>query len=125
MNEQTNKIDDKFIDYNNELKALKFAFKKLITEISRELLRATRNFNSDGVKSLLLGRRHLELILMSMEKGFADIVDVTDSGLLLWGLTVYISIEDPYRIEIIISSKVNVQELIDDLPDTMKFKRTN
>lgn len=136
---------DPFIEYNNELKALKFAYKKLMSEINKELLKATRNFNSGGKKLLLLGRRHMELLLMCAEKGLADVVDIADSGTQVWGLSVYVSIEDPYRIEIIIGSEnieegflyvrsdtdqglgkkplINVQELINDLPDSMKLKR--
>jgi hypothetical protein len=76
MSKRTSEVDDKFIEYNNELKALKFAFKKLKMEINEKLVWANRNFLSTTTKLLLLGRRHCELISMSMEKGLADDIEV-------------------------------------------------
>jgi hypothetical protein len=155
MSIRTNEVGDKFIEHNNELKALKFAFKKLKTEINEKMTWANRNFFSTTTKLLLLGRRHCELISMSIERGLAndievevfDFANLDTPKLSLWGMPIYVSMMEPYKIEIIVGSEnivedtlsvigdedyglgkkplIDINVLINDLPDTMKFKRVN
>jgi hypothetical protein len=149
-------IEDSFIKYNYELKALKLAFRKLKTKINEKMLEAARNFCRGGESQiLLLGRRHCALLLLIVERlldqfpelevgNFDSITNVLE--LKLWGMPIYVSMQDDYRIEIIYNlgeaedegnlwlrsdsekglgkeSLVNMEALIKDLPDHMKLKK--
>ena len=154
-----NKDEDAFIKYNHENKALKLAYKELKTAINEKLLVAHRKlFRHKHInRALLLGRRHCALLFMFMEgQGSPDYeIDIstfnpfdTDiSELKLWGMPIYVSMEDDYKIEIIGNlgsldgeedlhlmedpdktglqkePLINVDELINNLPDNMKIKR--
>ena len=151
-----NGVNDAFIKYNHENKALKFAYKKLKKEINKKIVLLTRNkFGWDNYsnKSILLGRRHCALFLMAMEKSLDDIdienfnhLDDAVSELKLWGMPIYVSIEDPYKVEIICNlgsldedhglyikddpdqslgkkPLIDMEDLINDLPDHMKIKK--
>lgn len=145
------KIEDEFIRYNHEQKALKLAFKKLKTKINEKMLKAVRGFCEDGKNwSLLLGRKHCALILLVVEGSLVRFLEFETidsiSKLKLWGMPICVSMEDDYRIEIIRnfdagadewdlcltsdpdcglgkSPLVNMEDLINDLPDSMKFKK--
>ena len=151
-----NEVNNTFIKDNHEKIALKFAYKKLRTEINKKLLESNRKiFRNRYINTaLLLGRKHCALIFRVMNKSLdndnpIDIenfnpFDIKNSEFKLWGMTIWISKEDDYKIEIIASlgsldigadfilekdfdedSKplVDMEKLIDDLPDSMKIKK--
>ena len=160
-NTDAKEVTDSFIKYNHENKALKLAYKKLKNEISEKLLEAHRKFfrHKHINRALLLGRKHCALLFMFMEgEGQPDydvniedinFVDTSISEIKLWGMSIYVSIEDDYKIEIIGNlgsldgegdlhteedepndvglywkkPLINIDELIDNLPDNMKIKR--
>lgn len=161
MNDELkNKVDkdsDAFIEYNHKMKAIKLAYKKLTMEINKESLKAKRNF-PDSKLTLLLGRKHCALFFMAMGRSLdsVDIGEIDVSGvdpfntdvsdLELWGMSIYVSMEDDYKIEIIrnlggINDEsdlhfsdepwiglsraplIDIEGLINDLPDNMKIKR--
>jgi hypothetical protein len=155
--ENTNKDDDAFIRYNHENKALKLVYKELKIAINEKLLMARRKFFRYKYinKALLLGRKHCALLLMFMEgEGLPDYdvdinnfnyIDTDISELKLWGMSIYVSMEDDYKIEIIgnlgsldgendlylredlnknaLQTLVNIDELVNNLPDSMKIKK--
>jgi len=147
----TEEVSDNFIRHNNEIKALKLAYQDLKTKINKELVKARRtDFKYVSVRqALLLGKKHCALLVELMERSLSELDDSEfdpfndeKSHLKLWGLPIYVSMEDDERVEIISSfgnldhvdyitegglfggkSLVDMDVLISKLPDNKKFKR--
>jgi len=138
----------KFIDENNEKKALRHAYKKLNVEINREFTNTVRQFGTTSKKILILGKNHAHLLLAVAEQSL-DTVDPIDfdslnlfnlkeSDVGIWGLSIYVTPEDDVvKVVINMSSLVDnprifvehaeecvdMEALIADLPDEKKFRK--
>ena len=146
-------ISDNFIRHNNEIKALKLAYQELKTKINNELVKARREdpHYVSARQAVLLGRKHCALLVRLLEEPLSDCdFDVSDfdpyddkkSQLKMWSLPIYISMEDDEMVKIISlfgsldhvdymagrgffgeKPLVDMDALIEKLPDNKKFKR--
>ena len=131
---------ESIIELNNEKRALKYAYKKLTSKISEKILKAKREFDSSDSLSILLGKKYCALLVQSVTNPFNGIeVDLDNysvfdnkiSELKLWGFLIHMSKKDDYTIEIIASlgsidfstpGGIDMNELINDLPDNLRMK---
>jgi len=104
-----------FIIENNEKKALKHAYKKLLKKINAEIIKAHKNFGSTTKEVLILGRNYAHLLMEVAERSLdtataetsdgikeyspvnldsLNLFDQEKSDVKIWGLPVYVTLED-------------------------------
>lgn len=147
-------MEDNFIRENNEKKALKLAFSELLKHVSAELLRTKRSKYSDRTMefALLLGTDHYNLLLDASLYPGVDVMDLSEldvfgfkkSNIKLYGLPVYVSLNNKDLVEVIITAgslmnnetvfhesiklcdrgdKERMEKYISKLPESVRFRR--
>lgn len=108
-------MTDKFIQENNEKKAIKLVYKELLHDINVKILDAKRRLDIDTSKaSLLLGINQYNVLYdtlsMSIEDDSVDISGLdlmhvlSNNVIKIWGMPIYVSPFDDDLVSIIIAS---------------------
>ena len=108
--------NDKFIRENNEKKALKLAYKKLLERINDELTKSRRLFGGNVKRIIVLGKNNARLLFAVLEKNLdgenpldlknLDFFDFESSKLQLWGCPIYVA--DGENIVMVVASLGNL-----------------
>jgi len=144
-------MKDKFIKENNEKKALKLAFKNLRKKINVEITKGSRTFGRNCKNFLVLGQNHAHLLYEMIGRGLGDdedlnisdldMFDYTTSELKFYDVPIYVTPEED--VIVVVASLGNlfdstfmnpfckesnkfhldIDALIDELPDSAKFKK--